>query len=91
MRNTPSALAVLALLVGTAGCTDDSADDADPTVASNPATSSAPTAGAPTGAPTSTSTANPEASPPPFPADTLPDDGSHGSGNGLAGVSRLLV
>jgi hypothetical protein len=79
MRNTAGAAAMLALLVGAAGCSDDMADDTDQEVASAPATSSAP----PREAPTATSTATPEASTPPFTADTLPDDGGHGSGNGL--------
>lgn len=81
MRNTAAApgLLALALLVGAAGCSDDSVDDADPTIASAPAASSAPT----TGAPTATGTAIPEASAPLSTADTLPDDGGAGSGNGL--------
>ena len=65
------ALLTLALLVGAAGCSDGSADDAGPTVATT------------TKAPSATSTADPETSAPPFTADTHPDDGGVGSGNGL--------
>lgn len=73
------ALLVLTLLAGAAGCSGDSAEDADPTVATAPSTSSAPT----TGTPPATGSATPEASAPPFTAGTAPDDGGQGSGNGL--------
>lgn len=80
MRITSAVPAVLALalLVGLPGCSDDSAKDADPTVAAAPSTTDAPTK-----PPTPTSTAIPEARVPPFTADTRPSYGGQGSGNGL--------
>jgi hypothetical protein len=90
MRTTAApALLTLVLLVGTAGCTAESPDDADQT--SEP-TSAAPDEPSPSGPTRSTtpdastspdpaSSSEPSASP--FKADTRPDDGGHGSGNGL--------
>lgn len=73
-RAAPALLA-LALLVGAAGCSDNSAVDADPAVAR-------PTSAPPTSASSAPTSATP------FTADLLPDDGGHGSGNelGLTGV-----
>jgi len=74
MRRTAALPAVLslALLVGVAGCADEPSDAGSPPVTSPPVASD----------PATTPTV-PEASEPPFSADTRPDDGGYGSGNGL--------
>ena len=71
MRSHPAApvLLALALLVGTAGCRDDSADRT--AVATAAATA------------TATARATVEPSVLPFPTSARPVDGGHGSGNGL--------
>ena len=79
MRNTAApAVFALVLMIGASGCDGDPAADPGPTGASEPPASSAPAT-----EPTETSSAAPDESAPPFPADTRPDDGGYGSGNGL--------
>lgn len=73
------ALLALALLVGTAGCSGGSADDAGTPVAPAPATSSA----SPAETPTPTSSVDPRAGASPLTFDTLPKDTGWANGNGL--------
>ncbi len=78
-RTVRPVLLLVALLVGATGCIGDSGD-AEPT---SSATSSSPETKKPKPRPP-TDSASPAPNDRPFPADTSPDDGGHGSGNGLA-------
>jgi hypothetical protein len=81
MRTTAAPALFALVLVLIAGCTDESPDDADPTTAS--AAPDEPSPSGRTRSDTPAASTSPEPGSSPFKADTLPDDGGHGSGNGL--------
>jgi hypothetical protein len=91
MRTTaaPALLAVV-VLIGAAGCSGEPDEDAAPTTASASATPDepSPSKGTRSETPGTGSSAKPSESP--FTADTRPDDGGHGSGNGL-GLTGVRV
>jgi len=75
------ALLALVLIAGATSCSDGSGDDTEPAGSSTSETSGAPTS-EPTEATEPTEPTD-ESSTAPFPADTRPDDGGYGTGNGL--------